>query len=395
VELNPFAYEFHEDPYPTYQWLRDEAPCYRNDELGFWAVSRYDDVLDASRDWATFSSADGPMIEKVDRTFLTVIPMMISEDPPRHDALRGLVSRVFTPRRISELEPAVRAVAARYLGELRERGGGDFVTEFSSLLPMDVIFTLLGVPDADRRRLRHLTDVMLERDEGDNRVPPRAVDASAQLAHYWFDRVRELRAAPGDDFVSHLLGAELEDENGVLQRLTDPEVVGFCSLIAAAGSETVTKLLANACVLLARHPDQRKALLADRSVIPSAIEETLRYWAPSQYQGRSATRDVALHGQTIPAGDRVIVVTGAANRDHRAYPDPDRYDVFRRPDVQPLSLGHGVHFCLGAALARLEGRVGLEEFLARFPEYEVDETKARRVHMSNVHGFESVPFTAS
>jgi cytochrome P450 len=393
LELNPFAYEFHEDPYPTYRWLRDDAPCYRNDDLDFWALSRYDDVLDASRDWATFSSADGPMIEKVDRTYLAIIPMMISEDPPRHDALRSLVSRVFTPRRVSELEPAVRAVAAGYLDQLLDRGGGDFVTEFSALLPMDVIFTLLGVPEPDRRELRHLADVMLERDQNSSAVPPRAIDASAQLAHYWFGRVRDLRADPGDDFMSHLLAAEIDDDDGTPQRLTDAEVVGFCSLIAAAGNETVTKLLANACVLLARHPDQRKTLLADPTAIPPAIEETLRYWAPSQYQGRSATRDINLHGRTIPAGDRVILVTGAANRDERAYADPDRYDVLRKATVQPLSLGHGVHFCLGAALARLEGRVGLEEFLLRFPDYAVDETQARRVHMSNVHGFESVPFS--
>jgi cytochrome P450 len=384
LTLNPFSYAFHEDPYPTYQRLRDTDPCHHNTELGFWALTRYADVLDASRDWETFSSADGPMIEKMDRRYFEVVPMMISLDPPRHDELRALVSRVFTPRRVAALEDSVRAIAGGYLDELVDAGDGDFVSEFSALLPMDVIFTLLGVPEGDRRELRRLADVMLERDDNDPGVPQRAMEASATSTAYWFERAAMLRANRGDDFISHLIDADL----------TDAEVAGFCGLIGAAGTETVTKLLANACVLLARHPDQRARLVAEAAAIPGAVEETLRYWPPSQYQGRTATRDVTKHGRTIPAGDRVIVVTGAANRDERVYPDPDRYDVGRRPDQQPLGLGHGIHFCLGAALARLEGRVGIEELLRRFPDYQVDESGLQRVHMSNVHGFEHVPFTA-
>ena len=383
--MNPFSYTFHEDPYPTYKRLRDEDPCHHNEELGFWALTRYTDVLEASRDWETFSSADGPMIEKIDRSFFELLPMMISLDPPRHDQLRSLVSRVFTPRRIGGLEDAVRTIAGRYLDVLVEQGGGDFVGEFSALLPMDVIFTLLGVPEEDRRELRQLADLSLERDDNDPGIPQRALDANAKTVGYWFERAAYLRANRGDDFISHLIDADL----------TDAEVAGFCGLIGGAGTETVTKLLANACVLLTRHPDQRQMLLDDPSLIPGAVEETLRYLPPSQYQGRTATRDVEKHGRTIPAGDRVIVVTGAANRDERAYPDPDTYDILRRPDQQPLSLGHGVHFCLGAALARLEGRVGIEEFLRRFPDYAVDESGLQRVHMSNVHGFEHVPFSAA
>jgi cytochrome P450 len=381
--LNPFSYAFHEDPYPTYKRLRDEDPCHHNEELGFWALTRYTDVLEASRDWEAFSSADGPMIEKIDRRYFQVLPMMISLDPPRHDQLRSLVSRVFTPRRIAALEDSARAIAAKYLDELVEQSGGDFVSEFSSLLPMDMIFTLLGVPEEDRLELRRLADVGLERDDNDSGVPERAIQASAQSTAYWYERAAMLRANRGDDFISHLIDADL----------TDAEVAGFCGLIAAAGTETVTKLLANACVLLARHPDQRTMLVNDSSLIPGAVEETLRYWPPSQYQGRTATRDVEKHGRTIPAGDRVIVVTGAANRDERAYTDPDRYDILRKPEQQLLSLGHGVHFCLGAALARLEGRVGIEEFLRRFGDYEIDESGLQRVHMSNVHGFEHVPFS--
>jgi cytochrome P450 len=286
---------------------------------------------------------------------------------------------------MAALQDDVRAIAGRHLDRLLEAGGGDFVTQFSALLPMDVIFTLLGVPEDDRSALRKDADVMLERDPDDNRPPPRALEAGARLTFYWFDRVATLRKQPGDDFVSHLIEADL----------TDAEVAGFCGLIAAAGTETVTKLLANGAVLLARHPDQRIALAADVDALPTAVDEILRYWPPSQYQGRSATRDVTLHGQTIPAGDRVIVVTGAANRDERAYDDPDRFDSKRQTTAMPLGFGHGIHFCLGAALARLEGRIGLEEFLRRFPTYDIDEDNLRRVHMSNVHGFESVPFTCS
>jgi cytochrome P450 len=355
VELNPFSFEFHQDPYPTYRWLRDEAPCYQNEELGFWALTRYTDVLAASHDWETYSSADGPMIEKTPREFVNALPMMISMDPPRQAELRGLVNRVFTPRRVNALEPTIRAVAARYLDELRESGGGDFVTGFSALLPMDVIFTLLGVPEADRRAIRALMDMSLDRDQDSNLIPERAMKAMGEAVAWWFGRVAELRARPGDDLVSALIEADVD---GV--RLTDHEVVGFCSLIGAAGTETVTKLLANACVLLARHPDARRRLAADASCIPPAAEEVLRYWAPSQYQGRTATRDITLHGRTIPAGERVILVTGAANRDEREYADADTFVVDREPHVA-LGFGHGVHFCLGAALARMESRVGLEE----------------------------------
>ena len=394
MELDPFDWSFHEDPYPTYRWLRDNDPAHHNERLGFWALTRYHDVLDASKDWETYSSADGPMIEKADRRHFEAMPMMIAMDPPGHDVLRALVSRVFTPRRVSGLEEVVRRIARGYLDPLVEQGGGDVVTDFAAPLPMDVIFTLLGVPEDDRRQLREWMDLSLERDAGSNEVPQRARDAMANGAIYWFEAVARLRKDPGDDFISHLIAAEI-DVDGERRRLTDPEVVGFCALIGAAGNETVTKLLANAAVLLYRQPDQRAALLGEPDVVPSAVEETLRYWPPSQYQGRTATRDVEVHGRTIPEGDRVILVTGAASRDDRVYVDADRYDVRRVPEVVGLGLGYGPHFCLGAALARLEGRIGLGELLARFPSYEVDEAGLRRVHMSNVHGFEHVPFAAA
>ena len=390
MELNPFAYEFHEDPYPTYRWLRDHAPLYRNDALDFWALSRYRDVLDASLDWATYSSAQGTTLERLDPRLFEVRPMIIFLDPPRHDRLRKLVSRAFTPRRVAELEPFIRATVTRLLDRVLVEGGGDFVHDVTMPLPMEVIFTLLGVPDADRRQLREWMDVSLERDRDTPVIPERAMIAMAHTMQYWVQFLEELRRAPNDGLVAALLDVEVEDEGGP-SRLTDGEIIGFCNLIGSAGNETVTKLLANACVLFARHPDAWATVRANASTIPDAVEEVFRYTSPSQYQGRVTTRDVSWYGTTVPAGARVLLLTGSANRDEREFPDPDRFDVRRRPE-QHLALGHGVHFCLGASLARLESRVTLEEFSRRVPRYTVDESKCVRVHMSNVHGYEHVPF---
>jgi cytochrome P450 len=394
VDLNPFAYEFHEDPYPTYRWLRDHAPLYRNANLSFWALSRYRDVLGASLDWQTYSSAEGTTLERMDARLFEARPMIIFLDPPRHDRLRKLVSRAFTPRRIAELEPFIRATVTRLLDRLRADGGGDFVREFSMPLPMEVIFTLLGVPEADRQSLRGWMDVSLERDRDTPVIPQRAMIAMASMMSYWSEWIEELRRRRNDGLVAALLDVEVEDDDGTPTRLTDGEIIGFCSLLGSAGNETVTKLLANACVLLARYPREYAKLLADRRAIPDAIEEVLRYTSPSQYQGRVTTRDVEWYGTTVPKGERILLLTGSANRDEREFPDPDRFDVGRRPE-QHLALGYGVHFCLGASLARMESRVALEEFSGRFPSYTVDESHCVRVHMSNVHGFEHVPFKAA
>jgi cytochrome P450 len=394
VDLNPFAYEFHEDPYPTYRWLRDHAPLYRNADLSFWALSRYRDVLGASLDWQTYSSAEGTTLERMDARLFEARPMIIFLDPPRHDRLRKLVSRAFTPRRIAELEPFIRATVTRLLDRLRADGGGDFVREFSMPLPMEVIFTLLGVPEADRQSLRGWMDVSLERDRDTPVIPQRAMIAMASMMSYWSEWIEELRRRRNDGLVAALLDVEVEDDDGTPTRLTDGEIIGFCSLLGSAGNETVTKLLANACVLLARYPREYAKLLADRRAIPDAIEEVLRYTSPSQYQGRVTTRDVEWYGTTVPKGERILLLTGSANRDEREFPDPDRFDVGRRPE-QHLALGYGVHFCLGASLARMESRVALEEFSGRFPSYTVDESHCVRVHMSNVHGFEHVPFKAA
>ena len=392
MDLDPFSHEFHDDPYPTYRWLRDNAPCYRNDKLGFYALSRYSDVVEASQQPLLYSSAEGTMVEPMDTH--AMLPMMIFMDPPSHDVQRKLVSRAFTPRAIAELEPFVRATAIECLDPLVEKGGGDFVEEFSAIMPMNVIMELLGVPAADRNTLRHWMDASLDRLEAPPFIPDHAIEAMAKSGEYWAELLADKRAHPDDGFITKLCEAEIEGDDGAPTRLTNSEVIGFASLIGNAGTETLTKLLANAAVLFHREPDQWQKLLDDPATIPGAVEETLRYWAPSQYQGRVLTEDVTAHGVDMPKGSRVLLLTAAANRDEREYDDADRFDVERTTHVA-LGLGHGLHFCLGAALARLEGRIGLEEFSRRFPRYEVDESKARRVHMSNVHGYASVPFAAA
>ena len=388
--MNPFSREFQEDPYPLYRRLRDEAPCYHNPDIGFFALTRYEDVLEASQQPTLYSSIEGTTVERINTRGM--LPMMIHMDPPEHDVNRRLVSRAFTPRSVAALEPFVRETALSYLEPLRQEGGGDFVEQFSALLPMDVIMELIGVPRADRNDLRKEMDTALERSEEPPYITGEAIEAMAAMSEYWAGLLEEKRRAPDDALMSRLCQAEVT-EGGETSRLSDADVIGFCSLIGMAGTETLTKLLANAAVLFHRWPGEWEALRADPSLAAGAVEESLRYWAPSQYQGRVLSGDVEVHGTLMPEGSRVLLVTGSANRDERRHEDPDRFDI-RRPVRLATGFGHGVHFCLGAALARLEGRVGLEEFSALFPRYEVDESAARRVHQSNVHGYASVPFAA-
>jgi cytochrome P450 len=394
MDLNPFSYEFQADPHPVYRWLREHAPLYRNAEMDFWALSRFRDVLDALVDWQTYSSAETIVLERLDPRMLEATPMMIFMDPPRHDRLRKLVVRAFTPRRVAGLEPFIRSTAIRLLEPLVARGGGDFVHEFSAPLPMHVISTLLGVPDADREQLREWMDLSLDRDPDTPTVPPRALEASMNLMRYWFELLPELRRRPNDGLICGLLDAEIGTDDGGTTRLSEGEMAGFCTMLAAAGNETTTKLLGNGAVLFARHPGEYARLLADPGAIPDALEEVLRYSSPAQYAVRTLTRDVDWYGETVPRGGRVMLLIGAANRDEREFPAPERFDVARRIPTQ-LGFGQGAHFCLGASLARLESRVALEEFTRRFPRYTVDEARCRRVHMSNVHGYASVPFAAA
>jgi cytochrome P450 len=308
-------------------------------------------------------------------------------DPPRHSRYRNLVSKAFTPRSMAEIEPEVRRIARAHLDALAGRTVFDAVHDFTALLPMDVISALLGIPESDRREVQRKSNLMLHREPG-NPLPTReAIAASSELLAYIAKLIAERRARPQDDLLTRLTQVEVEDERGVLSRLDDSDVRMFFVLLATAGNETVMKLLATMLHELWKRPDQREVLVQEPGLIANAVEETLRFDPPSQYQGRVTTRDVTLHGVTIPKGAKVALVNGASGRDPRKYADPDTLDVRRAIDLH-LGFGYGRHVCLGAHLARMESRIGIEEFLREFPRYEV--TRTERMHSSNVRGFKSV-----
>jgi hypothetical protein len=382
VRFNPYSYEFHDDPFPVYRQLRDDAPAYHDDELGFWALSRYDDVVGALHDPGTYCSRFGITLEEGNP-----VPMMLTTDPPAHTALRRLVSRAFTPRRVADLEPAIRELSRTYLDGLSGRSAADLVVDYAAPLPMDVISRLLGVPDGDREHLREWSDALLHRDEGDMDVTPAGIDAAYQLYKYFAAFVTGRRADPGaDDLAAALVAAESEGE-----QLTDDQVVGFLFLLIIAGNETTTKLLGNCLLALQRFPRERAKVLADPSRIPDAVEEILRYEGSTQVMARTLTRDVDKHGARMAAGDKVLLLLGSANRDERVWDRPAEFDIDRTWPAHHVAFGHGIHVCLGAALARLEMRVSLEEFLARFPAYEIDEDALERVHSGNVRGYSKMP----
>ncbi len=383
-EYDPFSYELDEDPYPTYRWMRDRAPVYHNPRLDFYALTRFDDVHRALIDSDTYSSRYGTSLEFMDAP-KDGSGLMIFMDPPEHNRYRALVSKVFTPRQIAALEPEVRRIARGYLDPLVGRDRFDVVREFTARLPMDVISALLGIPATDRRWVQEGSNAMLHRDPGSPLPRPEAFEAQKRVFAFFQEQMDERRKRPRDDLMTRLVQVDSVDEAGRTVRLTDQEIRGFLLLLATAGNETVTKFLATAYLELWRHPDQRRALAADASLIPGAVEETLRYDPPSQYQGRVALRDATLHGETIPEGAKVLLINGASGRDERKFPDPDRYDVHREIDLH-LGLGYGRHLCLGASLARLESRIGIEELLHRFPDYEVSADGIERMHSSNVRG---------
>jgi cytochrome P450 len=385
-EYDPFSYEQDEDPYPVYARMREEAPTYHNARQGFYALTRFDDVLSALVDSETYSSLNGTSLEFMD-TPKPDSGLIIFMDPPRHSRYRNLVSKAFTPRSMAEIEPEVRRIARAHLDALAGRTVFDAVHDFTALLPMDVISALLGIPESDRREVQRKSNLMLHREPG-NPLPTReAIAASSELLAYIAKLIAERRARPQDDLLTRLTQVEVEDERGVLSRLDDSDVRMFFVLLATAGNETVMKLLATMLHELWKRPDQREVLVQEPGLIANAVEETLRFDPPSQYQGRVTTRDVTLHGVTIPKGAKVALVNGASGRDPRKYADPDTLDVRRAIDLH-LGFGYGRHVCLGAHLARMESRIGIEEFLREFPRNEV--TRTERMHSSNVRGFKSV-----
>ncbi len=386
VLYSPYDYAIHEDPYPTYARLRAEAPVYRNEEQSFWALSRHTDVVRGFRDTSGLSSASGVSLEPMatgPNAYRTM--SFLAMDPPRHDRMRALVSRGFTPRRVADLEPRIRELTLHHLEPALEAETFDFVGDFSGLLPMDVISEMIGVPPSDRVEVRRLADLLVHRDADLLDVPQAGMEAAIELVSYFSDMVKQRRARPTDDLTSALLDASLDGDV-----LTDAEVFGFLFLMVVAGNETTAKLLANAWYYGWLFPDERTKVFGEPRLIGGCVEETLRFDPSSQMVARTASRDVVFGDQTIRQGDRVLLLIGSANRDDAVFPDAGVYDV-ERETSSSIAFGAGPHFCLGAALARLEARVALEELVARVETYEVDPDAARRVHSINVRGFASLP----
>jgi cytochrome P450 len=379
LEYDPYSYELDVDPYPIYRRMQEEAPVYRNDRLDFFALTRFEDCLGALLDWQSYSSAQGTVLELMGHEQFSGA-LMIFMDPPKQTRYRNLVSKAFTPARIRALEPRIRAIAVRYLDALVGRPRFDAVKDFTAKLPMDVISSMLGIPAEDRDMVRGWSNDLLHRDPGNPMPTRQGIRSMGQLHAYFAEQMALRRRRPTDDMMTLLIEAEIGGE-----RLSDAEIGAFFNLLATAGNETVTKLLATAFYWLDAFPDQRRALVDDPSAIPSAVEEVLRFDPPSHYQGRTLQREVTLHGVAMPKGARVLVVNGASGRDPRKFQGADRLDVRREIDVH-LGFGYGRHICLGASLARMESRIGLEEFLRRFPDYAVPADGVERMHSSNVRG---------
>ena len=387
---NPYAFSVHDDPYRTYQRLRDEAPAWWNDELCFWVLSRFEDVLEAFRDFETFSSAGGVALENrraIDHRTVE-FQQMIELDPPEHTAFRKLVSRVFTGRRVAEMEAEIRDIVDGYIDAVASEGRADLVDDITGPFPMDVISAILGIPEADRPTLRRHADRVLMREDGSMSIPQEAAEGMFGLLSYFADDLPARRRSPRPGLISDLLDLEVDG-----RALTEEELLGFCVLFVIAGHETTTKLVANAIELLSRHPDQRDELVADPSLVPGAVEEVLRFHNSTQYMHRTLTRDIERHGQLMRAGQSVILLIGAANHDPREFgPTAEEFDIHRRPD-RHLAFGYGAHFCLGAALARMEAKVALERIHRRLPDYRVDHETKVRFHSSNVTGWVHLPIS--
>jgi len=385
---NPYAFAVHDDPYAVYARLRGEAPAYWNPDLRFWALSRFGDVLEAFRDFGTFSSTGGVALEsRRDRSReRPAFEQLIEMDPPDHTVFRQLLSRVFTVRRMSEMEDEVRRIVSGYVDAVVELGEADLVADITSPFPMDVISAVLGISEADRPFLRRVSDQILVREDGSMQMPREALEGMFEMLDYFQDDL-DRRSTTGDEgLISDLIVLEVDG-----RALTEAELLGFCVLLVIAGHETTTKMVSNGIEILSRHPDQRDELVADPGLTPGAVEEVLRFHNSTQYMHRTLTRDHEMHGGQMSEGDSVLLLIGAANHDEREFgPTAEEFDIHRRPE-RHLAFGYGAHFCLGAALARLEGRVALEEIHRRLPDYEVDHDAKVRFHSSNVTGWAKLP----
>jgi cytochrome P450 len=391
LRYDPYDVEINADPYPVFRRLREEAPLYHDEAHDFFALSRYADVERGLLDWETYSSSRGAILELI-RAGIEMPPgVLIFEDPPIHTVHRSLLSRVFTPKKMQALEPKIRELCAASLDPLIGSGRFDFVGDLGAQMPMRVIGMLLGIPEHDQEAVRHHVDASLRTEAG---APMEYSPDDFLTGEIFADYIDWRAEHPSDDLMTEMLTAEFEDETGTTRRLTRQEVLTYVTVVAGAGNETTTRLIGWTGKVLAEHPEQRRELVEDRSLVPKAIEELLRFEPPAPHVARYVTRDVEHHGRTVPEGSVMLFLIGAANRDDRRHPDGDTFDIHRKPGPH-LTFGYGVHFCLGAALARLEGRVALEEVLARFPEWEVDLDHARLAPTSTVRGWETLPVFAS
>ncbi|MDT5139526.1 MAG: hypothetical protein QOD58_3788 [Mycobacterium sp.] len=387
VYFDPYDVELNADPYPMFRRLREEAPLYYNEQHDFYALSRFADVDDAIVDYQTFSSARGAIIELIRANLEMPSGVLIFEDPPIHDIHRKLLSRMFTPRKINDLEPKIREFCARSLDPLIGTDRFDFVGDLGAQMPMRVIGMLLGVPEEDQEAARDFANAQMRTEAG------KPMDfAEGMASGDFFGQYIDWRAEhPSNDIMTELLNVEFEDETGTVRRMRRDELLTYVTVVSGAGNETTTRLIGWAGKVLAEHPDQRRALAENPSLIPAAVEELLRYEPPAPHVARYVTRDVEYYGQRVRKGSVMMMLVGAANRDHRRFPpDGDVFDIRREPR-QHLTFSVGTHYCLGSALARLEGRIALEEILKRFPDWEVDLTEAKLSPTSTVRGWESMP----
>ena len=387
VRFDPYDVELIADPYPMFARLRDEAPLYYNAEYDFYAVSRFADVNKALIDHGTYSSARGVILELIKANLEIPSGMLIFEDPPIHDVHRKLLSRMFTPRKIAALEPLIRDFCAQSLDPLVGSGRFNFVTDLGAIMPMKVISMLLGIPEDDQEMVRDRVNAQLRTEAGKPMEHKHGLSVGEQFEAYIDWRAEH----PSDDIMTELLNVEFVDETGTKRRLTRNEILVYLNVVAGAGNETTTRLIGWAGKVLAEHPDQRRELVENPSLIPQAIEELLRFEPPAPHMARYVARDVSLYDQTVPEGSVMLMLVGAACRDERQFgPDAAKFDI-HRPARPHLTFSVGAHFCLGSALARLEGRVALEEILKRFPEWDVDLANAKLSPTSTVRGWETLP----
>ena len=387
VYYDPYDVGINADPYPVYERLREEAPAYHNERYDFWALSRHDDVEKAHVNWQVFSSTRSDILDII-KAGVTLPPgVILFEDPPLHTMHRGLLSRVFTPRRMAALEDQVRDYCVRCLDPLVGSSGFDIIEELAAQLPMRVIGMLLGIPEEDQVAVRDKTDADLRTRPGQPmKIREGSVADGAMFAEYIEWRSKH----PSDDLMTKLLTAEFEDEHGVTRRLTRGEVLTYTTVLAGAGNETTGRLIGWLAKLLAEHPDQRRDVVEDLSLVPRVIDEALRFEPTGHATARYVMADFECHGRTIPEGSAILLLMASANRDPRRYDRPDVFDIHRK-DIQHLTFGYGLHYCLGANLARLEGRVALEELLKRFPEWDVDHDGMELAPTTTVRGWARMP----